>query len=267
MAYLYLTQRNQTQVRVVEVTKALNEKDSIRNELQLLYSQYDTLKLSNETMREEFEVEQVKIKQLMEDLKTSKSVVKNYQKELNTLRDVMKSYIIQIDSLNTRNQILVRENREVSSLLETERQAKQVLETEKQNLAGKVEMASVLRADNLAVNPMKSRNRSTTKASKVEKIEVCFSLMENPIIPAGVKEIFLRVARPDELILANSANDLFDYQGKSIVFSAKREVDYLGRKLNSCIYYENRQSLGPGVYNADLFSGGQLIGSTTFTLE
>jgi hypothetical protein len=266
-AYLYFTQKNTTQIKIVEIAKTLSEKDSIRGELNNLLVQYDTLKFENESMKEEFELEQVKIKKLLEDLKSNKTEVKNYKKELSTLREIMKSYIQQIDSLNTRNQILIKENKEVSTLLENEKQAKIALESEKQSLSSKVELASVLRADNMVVNPMKSRNRSTTKASKVEKIEICFSLVENPIIPSGTKEIYLRIARPDEMILANSTNDLFDFQGKDIVYSSKREVDYINKKLNSCIYFENKQELGPGMYSADLFAGGHLIGTTSFKLE
>ena len=40
-------------------------------------------------------------------------LIKKYKSEITTMREIMKSYIVQIDSLNTRNKILVAENTEI----------------------------------------------------------------------------------------------------------------------------------------------------------
>ena len=40
-------------------------------------------------------------------------LVKKYKSEISTMREIMKSYIVQIDSLNTRNKVLVAENTEI----------------------------------------------------------------------------------------------------------------------------------------------------------
>ena len=40
-------------------------------------------------------------------------LIKKYKSEISTMREIMKSYIVQIDSLNTRNKILVAENTEI----------------------------------------------------------------------------------------------------------------------------------------------------------
>ena len=42
-------------------------------------------------------------------------LIRQYKKEIKTMREIMKSYIVQIDSLNTRNKILVAENSEITA--------------------------------------------------------------------------------------------------------------------------------------------------------
>ena len=96
---------------------------------------------------------------------------------------------------------------------------------------------------------------------------MCFTLEENAITPAGTKDVYLRIARPDELVLASSENNLFSYQGNTIVYSAIRQVEYQNQNVDLCIYWKNDEELIPGQYMVDLFTDGNMIGSTTFVLK
>ena len=58
-----------------------------------------------------------------------------------------------------------------------------------------------------------------------------------------------------------------DFEGKEIVYSANRVVEYFGNDTPVCIYYENRDELPEGDYAVDIFANGKLIGSTSFNLR
>ena len=54
-----------------------------------------------------------KIVQLLSVNASNVQLIKKYKSEITTMREIMKSYIVQIDSLNTRNKMLVSENTEI----------------------------------------------------------------------------------------------------------------------------------------------------------
>ena len=65
------------------------------------------------------------------------------------MREIMKSYIVQIDSLNTRNKILVSENTEIRQQMTQVRNTNTELSKVKDELSSKVEVASVIQAKNI----------------------------------------------------------------------------------------------------------------------
>jgi FtsZ-binding cell division protein ZapB len=250
------------------VQEALEEqKKSLTNELQEMMSEYEGLKSDNDSLNKQIDKQQDHIRNLLAINKDNIEKIKLYKKELGTLREIMKSYIVQIDSLNTKNQKLVVENTEVKSALEQSRKSNEDLSKEKENLNSKVQIASVLSAKDLNIASLNKRGKDTEKSARVAKVKVCFTLRENPLIAAGEKLVYLRITRPDELVLASSEQDVFTYEGKQIVFSAKRSVNYENKDVDMCIYWDNAGQLIPGNYGVDIFSEGKMIGTGSFVLK
>lgn len=266
--YLYYQQIKLTEIQIAEVIETTKAKESVKAELGLLLTQYDSLMTDNDSINYMLEEEQIKIKGLIKNINNNKSKIRSYKKELSTLRDVMRSYIVQIDSLNTKNKFLTAENIEVKLKFKEERKAKKLLEEKAKNLEEKVETASTLSAKLVNIEVLKKRGRKTRIADKVIKIKICFQLPENSIAVSEDKEIFVRIARPDELVMAESEYNLFDFEGKQIVYSAMRVIEYNNISNNDvCIFCDNQESLIPGTYTVDIFSEGKIIGTSTFVLR
>lgn len=264
ITFFYFDQKN----KMVEMEIVLTEeKDSLTRELQNLMDEYDTLKTSNDSLNLKLEEEQNKIKMLLQIQASNAQKITLYKKELSTLRQVMKSYIVQIDSLNTLNKELTAENIQVKQELQTVQKDKEELTQMKEELSEKVEKASVILAKNITATPINTRGREKDKVDKVDKIKVCFLLRENPIVPAGKKDVFMRIARPDELILTESPDNLFEFDGEQYVFSAKRTVEYLNQDIEMCIYWNNNGDLIPGKYTVTLYLEGNQIGTAVFDLK
>ncbi len=243
------------------------EKDSLTRELQNLIYEYDTLKTSNDSLNLKLQEEQNKINMLLRVQASNVQKITLYKKELSTLRQVMKSYIVQIDSLNTLNKELAAENIQVKHDLQTVQKDKEELSQIKEELSEKVEMASVILAKNIVATPINARGREKDKIQKVDKIKICFLLRENPIVQAGKKDVYMRIVRPDDLILAESPDNLFEFEGEQYIFSAKRTVEYLNQDIEMCIYWNNNGDLIPGKYTVNLYLEGNQIGSTVFNLK
>jgi FtsZ-binding cell division protein ZapB len=243
------------------------QKSSLTNELKDMMSEYEGLKSDNDSLNNQIDKQQDRIKNLLSINTNNLEKIKLYKKELATLRDIMKSYIVQIDSLNTKNQKLITENAEVKTALDDARKSNEDLAKEKQDMSSKIEVASVLNAKSITVSPLNRRGKDTEKATRVSKIKTSFTIRENPLATAGEKVVYLRITNPDELVLAVSEQDVFNYDGKQIVFSAKRSVTYEQKDLDVIIYWENAGQLIPGNYNVDLFCDGKMVGSSTFVLK
>lgn len=270
-AWLYFKEKNVTKTLIVEVADTNQEKDKITDELNSLLVEYDELKTNNDTLNKKLASEQARILELVEEIKKVKNAssaqIAQYKKELNTLRNIMKSFITQIDSLNTRNQVLTAENIKVKTEFIRAQDVNKKLTEKNEDLSNKVTIASVIKAANIVATPLNKRGKDVTKASKTEKIQVCFKLTENDIAKAGTREVFVRIARPDELVLASSEENFFNFQGSKIVYTSKREVDYQNKAVDMCIYWQIKEELIPGKYSVDIFTDSQLIGSASFDLK
>ena len=264
LVYLHFDQKS----KMTEMEEVLtSEKDSLANELSGLMYQYDTLKTNNDSINIEIGVQQDKIKRLLTVQASSAQKIRLYKKELSTLRSVMKSYIKQIDSLNTKNIELTTENISVRGQLKEVKDSNTELSKIKDELNSKVEIASVLQAKNIFAIPVNAKGKEKKKISKIDKIRVCFTLRENPIALAGEKEVFLRIIRPDEIVVTSSVENLFEFIDKQLVYSANRIVDYMNQDIDMCIYWNNDGQLIPGNYTAELYLDGNLIGNTSFILN
>lgn len=264
LVYLHFAQK----AKMIEMETVLTtEKDSLANELSNLIYQYDTLKSDNDSLNVEIQVQQDRIKNLLAVKISNAQKIRLYKKELSTLREVMKSYIRQIDSLNTKNVLLTAENIEVRSQLSNAQEENVELSKIKKELTSKVEMASVLQAKNILAVPINSRGKEKYKIEKIAKIRICFTLRENPIVEAENKEVFLRIIRPDEVVLATSADNIFEAGEEQLVYSANRVVEYLNQDVDMCIYWNNDGQLIKGTYNVFLFLEGNEIGTTSFLLK
>jgi len=264
LGWLYLEQKKEAEKIQQELEM---EKEFLTNDLNDLYAQYDSLKTDNDSMNLKLETEQNKIKKLLAIQASNLEKIRLYKKELKTLREIMKSYIVQIDSLNTKNLALTAENIEVKNILKQTEIANIELSKEKEELTSKVEKASVISAKNIQALPLNKRGKEKNKIEKVKKVKVCFTLRENFITPSGLKDVYIRITRPDKLVLTNSKEDLFEFEDELIVYSAKRQVEYENNDIDMCIYWDNNGGLIPGTYSIGIFLDGYQIGTTTFDLK
>ncbi len=264
LVYEYQDQRS----RMAEMEEVLTaEKDSLTHELENLMYRYDTLKTSNDSLNQQILLSKKRIRYLLQLQASNAQKIRLYKREIKTLREIMKSYIRQIDSLNTRNKILTEENIQVKSQLYQVKKSKEKLEKEKEELSSKVEIASVIPAKNIVVTPLNKKGKEKNKVSKIAKLRVCFTLRENPIATPGNKVVYMRIQRPDSLILSGPEAEVFSVGETKMVCSAKREVEYLNKDLDMCIYWNNDGSLIPGKYTVFLYLEGNLIGESTFLLK
>lgn len=251
--------------------KALTtEKEMLQKELGDLSSDYDHLKTNNETLNKKLEFEQEKITKLLEEMKVFKAnsyaELNKYRKEINTLKSIMRNYVIQIDSLNRINKKLTAENIEIKQQADWTRERNQKLESDAKRMQEVIARASALKTENFVVYPINKRGRETN-LNKCYQLKADFVITENITAKRGERTVYLRITRPDDKVIAFSADATFKYQNVNLNYTAKRSFDYEGERLEVSIFWPNDGSLIRGRYIAELFSDNENIGSTEFTLK
>jgi len=251
----------------------IKEKEAIQTELSGMVLGYDSLKRTNTNLNVQFEGAQGKVKELLAEIEQVKSTsfrqISKYRDEMNTLRKIMRDYVIQIDSLNQKNTRLMAENSNVKQEVTEVKTINQSLEQEKKKLEQTVTLAATLEAVNLKATGTNKKGKEQIKASKIESIKVDFTLAKNLTAKRGAKNIYLRIQRPDQLLLTKSDKDLFKFEGMKIPFSAVREVEYEGMDLPVSIYWDNagQPALVAGQYTIDIFADGNNIGTTSLEVK
>ncbi|MBW6534088.1 MAG: hypothetical protein K0B11_03715 [Mariniphaga sp.] len=267
---LYYLQNKEHKVIVNELNA---EKDSIQMELSSLVVSYDSLQTENDTINEQLFVAQAKVKDLLIEIEQTKRVslekINSYQKQVTTLRTIMRDFVVQIDSLNRRNQELMAENLEVKEQFKRSETEKQQISEEKDRLERNLQRAAVLQVRELMAEALNSRNKDTRFASRAERIRIYFIINENITARRGSKNIYVRIMRPDQLLMSKSADNLFQFEDLRIQYSAMREVVYEGHNLPVAIFWDNTNEpeLMSGTYTIDLFADGHNIGTTTLELR
>ncbi len=263
LVIMYFDQKN----KMVEMENVLTqEKDSLANELRILAYRFDTLKTDNDTLNANLEKQKQRITQLLSVNASNVQLIRQYKNEISTMREIMKSYIVQIDSLNTRNKILVAENVQFKEEIKKVQDSNVELSKVKEELSTKVEKASVIQAKNIIVSPLNRKRKETKRINLLEKLMVCFTLRENPIAEAGPKKVYMRVIRPDSLVITNSSDNVFSYNDQLLIFSANRTADYMNQDIDMCIYLDNTGDFIIGNYTVELYLENNIIGMANFML-
>jgi len=246
-------------------------RDSVKNEFNDLLKTYESLETMNDTLNAQLSEEKAKIKEILAEMEKNKaynnSEIKKYKKELETLRGIMRGYVVQVDSLNTLNQELIAENKKVVSENYKIKSESEEITALNQKLETKVGKASELRAREIRAVALNDKNNATDKLAKFIKLKVCFIVDANTVIEPGMKTLYIRVADPSGAILYEYESNVFPFNGKELVYSSKKRVEYDNKDLNTCIYWDYKYELKAGKYSVDVFMDSQSLGSTSFVLK
>ena len=265
------------------LTQLTKEKEGQRIELQ---AQLDSLLTEHELIKMDYgnlaDSLSVKDSLIMANAKEIKSLL-NYkwdyrqvQKKLDQLRVVAQNYVKQMDSLHTVNGALVVENLNITNRYNSEQRKNIVLEKEKEQLSVKIVEASVLGAYNITATGIYVKKSGTEvdtdKARRVNKVKVCFTLSKNVVLSPGLKDVYVRIARPDDKILSPGVAEdfVFDYKGEKIQYSIYSQAEYDNEAQDLCLSWINKFEdidMLEGTYEVIVFADGKEIGTTSLTLK
>ena len=250
----------------------LNEdKAQLTEQIEALQSDYENLSSDYDTINAQLDSSRMEIAQLVDRVKkteaTDRAKMRQYEKELGTLRTIMRSYIVQIDSLNTLNHQLTVEAATARKEAAEQRKRSEELTQQVEDLTGRVTAGSVLKARGIRLEAYTSADKVTDRSSRVARMLVNMSLIENELAERGPIRIYVRVTNPDGLLLVDNSGTTLSFGGEELQMSASREVDYEGAELDLGIYINNIGGLAKGVYSVTAYTATTKLGSAELLLR
>jgi len=244
-----------------------------------------------------------KINQQLQQLEQNKSQIEQMIREKRDIKSAMarlenqkQQYLAEIDKLKADVGILTEKNTQLStenqtlntSLTETQTRLseestakasliseKTQLETERQVLSKKVDIASAIRVKNITVKAVDVRSsgkeKSKSRASKVDKLNICFVTEPNEVVPSGEETFYLTVIDPTGATLAVESLGSGIAQDKrneqEFRYTTTATTNYQNGESNVCGAWQPGQNFVKGKYEVKIFNKGYLVGSGSFNLK
>ena len=249
------------------------EKDLIETELNELITKYDNAIALNEVMDDHLLKAKERIVILLDSIKENEAnvaLIAKYRRQIGRLKRERDKLFQLADSLTSENQRLATNLDSTSIVLSQNVQLSDSLKMENTQLAGIVEKGAMLTASNLKVEGVKVKNNGklypTSKASRTEKIHVCFTLAKNAIAESGDKELFVQVINPESDLVGDKATA--NFEDVVLTYSSRNNVYYENEALDVCMLVSiSKDDLVKGNYIVHVFSGSEMIANSQFSLK
>jgi len=277
LVYLLNNEKNMV-IQKEEIIKTVYvERDNVKNELLTLKTDYENLRTNDARLQAEIEGKKAQIEELLKQAEKHKGdayVIAKLRKETETLRAIMQGYVHTIDSLNTLNQKLVGEKKDVLKKLDEEKNKLDVVNKEKEDLKKTINTASILSCYNVSAQGIDMKRggkklSTTTKAKRTDMIRVSYTLGENKLTKSGPKDVFVRIMTPDGKEMAKGYDDnyRFRFNDSFGYFAGKTTIDYANKEIGVTTSCEGGTGLIPGKYIIEITCDGVVIGQGSLTLN
>ncbi|MDY3978890.1 MAG: hypothetical protein SOZ00_02595 [Tidjanibacter sp.] len=250
------------------------DRDTLNNQITGLITEIDNINVRNDStsrvLMDNISVERDKADSLMSRLKKERYInrdkIKQYEKELGTLRTIMRRYVTQIDSLNSLNQKLAKQNVTFRKEVATQTSRANIAEERAAELSDKIRLGAIVKARDIKIAAFNSNGTATTRASRTSRFKVDLTLTANELTLPGERRIYVRITAPDGAVMTDGADHLFEFEGDQISYSASRDVDYQNGDLDVSIFFAAADVLS-GAYTAEVYMDGYLTGSAEMSLR
>ncbi|RZJ70119.1 hypothetical protein [Flavobacterium sp.] len=269
LAYMYKMSSDAKSTQTVLV----KEKDDVMKDLQALKATYDTAIAENTSMSDELIAEREKVVKLMADLEKAKNDVSALSKIRDQYRNLegrMKSVMAQVEVLKKENAGLVVQRDSVQKAYGEQKRFNDTLVVQNENLAKTVEKGSKLSVMNLRTQAIKQRRSGkqieTDKASRADKLKVCFSIAENKIAKSGEKTYYVQIIDSKNNVLGDKLTETFG--SDTLTYSFTTTVAYANASVDVCEFLDGKgKDFEKGTYFVNIFDKGELVSKTSFNLR
>ena len=267
--YTYtLIQQNKETVLFLEADKA-----EVQKELEAIVVSYNEILQDNELKDKELIAARDRIVVLLDSVKNYKanlSIINRYKAQVRALKNERTQLFKRADSLLIVTQRLAIEKDSTTAVLNKTIKVVDSVTTANTQLFNSLEKGALIGITNLDATAIIVRKggkiKQTKRASRADKIRVCYTIAPNTLAQAGDRVLYVQVINPENNIIGDKSNITFGQD--LLTYSKSESVFYENKALDVCaIVGTAGQDVLKGLYTINIFDAQRQIGSTTLMLK
>ena len=267
--YTYtLIQQNKETVLFLEADKA-----EVQKELEALVVSYNEILQDNKLKDKDLIAARDRIIVLLDsvkDYKANLSIITRYKAQVRALKNERAQLFKRADSLLVVTQRLAIEKDSTTAVLIKTIKVVDSVTTANTQLFNSLEKGALIGISNLDATAIIVRKggkiKETKRASRADKIRVCYTIAPNTLAQAGDRVLYVQVINPENNIIGDKSNITFGQD--LLTYSKSESVFYENKALDVCAIVGTKgQDVLKGLYTINIFDAQRQIGSTTLMLK
>ena len=267
-----LKQKEIVEVTVIEKQDLYSQKEVLIQKLNDLEAAYQILVSANAGYRQELLSKQEEIQRLREQIRQvgSPEALALYISRIEDMNVQLDDFRSRINQLQSENRVLTGENVQIRSALDQVTAISNELQSENVEMAEQIRRASILNLSDVRILPLRETRRGereTLRASRADKLRVCFNIQKNTLAEAGEHTFYLQFLGPNNQVLDNGFQGAFDFQGQQVSLSHIESINYQNAEKTACVDFDYPAGFEKGTHQLRIFSGGNELWRGLFDLN
>ena len=205
----------------------------------------------------------------------SASEINALNSKINSSNNLIQEKDREILELRAANQQLFSENQDLRTTQAEIEEEVAELNIQKESLQAKVNVASMLKAENINIAAINSKGKERVETTKdfrnrfIERIKVSFNIADNKVAIKGPRNVYVQVLGPNSQPIFDVAkgSGTFMLNGGEQFYTVKQNMifDNSGQELT--FYYEKGSDYVSGEHVVKIYLDNYQIGSRSFTVK
>ncbi len=241
-----------------QITKARQLGENKQSLVDSLENTIKRVQGDREALRRTTQLSQDQVKKYKEKIEAYEMLLQAKDKEIDRLKSTAETLYKENSNLKDQKNQLITENIEEK--------------TKREQLQTKVDEAAIIKAENTQVNAVDRRGKESSggqyRASRIEKLNISFSVADNKIAKIGNKDIYLRVIEPTGAVLVNpNTGGELKLPNQTLNYSARQQILFDNSRQRVNFVFARTGEYQSGRHNVEFYCDGQRIGGGSFDIR
>lgn len=254
------------------------QKEKLQIEIDRIEAELDNIDRQNiEGLPADVELQKQNARQIIADLRkaleennVSDSQIQLANTQLETLKVNVSKLLNETNNLKLQNEILKKQNVELQGTVKETSNKVQQLSNDNSVLNEKVLIASSLKVSNIIINGVAEKRNGDleieNRAKRADKLQIKFSIVDNPLAKKGRKEVYARIIDPQGNLIASS-DDVFYVQGDKLQYTMKEHINFTNNGEEYQFLWNDNSKLKKGAYTVLLYADNAIMGRSSVLLK
>lgn len=251
----------------------ISEKANVTKQLEEELSKYSSLIEERNTLKGELKQAQNRLIQLRETLQEqtlTRSKMQQFQLEIRQLRRERELFMGQNDSLQLETKRLAALQQKNQKALDAATRSLDSIQKSNRELSDRLTKGARLTLSNLTARGVIQRNSGkfviTSRASRVEMVQVCFTINDNQLATVGDKTFYVQVLNEQNRMIGVERTQKLT-SGEQLTYNTKTTIPYKKTAYTICELVLPVQQIEEGDYTVKIYQEDGLLLATALSLK